>query len=507
MTPLISFREAIKDPNLLGKLLSADSWRTWLAILLAALGEPLTDAERSRFQQVTSLDREPGHRIDELCVVAGRRAGKSRAISVLATYLAALCKHNLVPGETGVVLIVAADRKQAGVILDYCEANFKQSPYLSQLVTSRIERVLRLNNGCEIEVRASNFRTVRGITCVAAVADELCFWRSDEDSSNPDRAIIDAIRPTLATTKGPLALISSPYARRGVLFDMWSRYFGKTDDPNILVAHGPTRLFNSSLPQKVIDRAYEHDPISAASEYGGEWRTDVENFLTREIIDSCVPPNRYELPVLEGVRYHAFVDPSGGIGDSFALAIAHAEGGLIVLDLLREHKSPLNPEAVIAEFADTLKDYRIHTVTGDHYGGMFPRQEFAKHDITYRPANKSKSDFYQALLPVMNSGRVQLLDNKRLISQLIGLERRTARGGRDSIDHSPGGKDDLANTVAGVVALAAKPTVAPVKIVVPFIVGNSRVVSDPSRPSAPAWHNVVADPWPFPPTPSRWRDA
>ena len=34
--------------------------------------------------------------------------------------------------------------------------------------------------------------------------------------------------------------------------------------------------------------------------------------------------------------------------------------------------------------------------------------------------------------------------------------RRTARGGRDSIDHAPGGHDDLANAVAGVSADYAK---------------------------------------------------
>jgi hypothetical protein len=45
-----------------------------------------------------------------------------------------------------------------------------------------------------------------------------------------------------------------------------------------------------------------------------------------------------------------------------------------------------------------------------------------------------------------------LLDDPRLIDQLCALERRTARGGRDSIDHPPGAHDDVVNTVAGVAA-------------------------------------------------------
>ena len=55
---------------------------------------------------------------------------------------------------------------------------------------------------------------------------------------------------------------------------------------------------------------------------------------------------------------------------------------------------------------------------------------------------------------MINSRRINLLDHRKLINQLLGLERRTARGGRNSIDHAPGGHDDVANAVAGVAAAA-----------------------------------------------------
>jgi hypothetical protein len=48
------------------------------------------------------------------------------------------------------------------------------------------------------------------------------------------------------------------------------------------------------------------------------------------------------------------------------------------------------------------------------------------------------------------------LDEKTLKRQLASLERRTSRGGRDSIDHAPGAKDDVANAVAGALILAQK---------------------------------------------------
>jgi hypothetical protein len=67
----------------------------------------------------------------------------------------------------------------------------------------------------------------------------------------------------------------------------------------------------------------------------------------------------------------------------------------------------------------------------------------------FEQSARPKSDLYIDLLPLINSQRVELLDDKRLIAQLIGLERRTSRMGRDSVDHAPGGHDDCANAVAG----------------------------------------------------------
>ena len=55
------------------------------------------------------------------------------------------------------------------------------------------------------------------------------------------------------------------------------------------------------------------------------------------------------------------------------------------------------------------------------------------------------------MLPVLNSRKVALLDDARVIGQLCALERRTAWLA-GSIDHAPGGHDDAANAVAGAVA-------------------------------------------------------
>jgi hypothetical protein len=99
-----------------------------------------------------------------------------------------------------------------------------------------------------------------------------------------------------------------------------------------------------------------------------------------------------------------------------------------------------------------LKTYRITEVQGDRYGGEWARERFREHGIAYELAAKPKSDLYRDLLPAINSRKVDLLEDARLFAQIVGLERRTARGGKDSIDHALNAQDDLANSVAGVVA-------------------------------------------------------
>src|SRR6516162_2214066 len=152
-----------------------------------------------------------------------------------------------------------------------------------------------------------------------------------------------------------------------------------------------------------------------------------------------------------GVTYSAFVDPSGGISDSMALAVGHLDRrNMCVLDALAVFPAPFDPERAVAECATLLRRYSVATITGDRFAGEWPRARFSEHGIEFEQSARPKSDLFHDLLPLLNAGRIELLDLPRLSAQLCGLERRMARSGRDSIDHSPGGHDDLANAVAGV---------------------------------------------------------
>jgi hypothetical protein len=451
MRVLTSLREALSDPRLLGKALEGDSWHTWRTILLATMGEPLTDDELTSFRQVTGREKSPSKPCEELIGIVGRRGGKSRAVAVLATYLATLTDYRdvLVTGERGLLLCVAPDLKQASIVHSYMAGILAESEVLKPLLESSTRTTLRLTNGIDVETRSASFRRLRGVTCIAAIADESCFWFSDESSANRDDEILQAIRPALATTHGLLAIISTPYARRGATWETFHRDYGSQGDPSILVATGPSRTFNPSLSQRVIDRAYERDPVAAAAEYGGEWRSDIAGFISRDAVTACVDHGIMERPYCQGIKYHAFVDPSGGSNDSMTLAISHAEDGRAVLDVVREVRPPFSPESAVGEFCETLAIYKINWVQGDRYAGEWPREQFRKRGVTYEPADKTVSQLFIELLPLINGGQVGLLDHRRLIDQLVGLERRTAFGtGKDTIGHAPGAHDDVASEMA-----------------------------------------------------------
>ena len=137
--------------------------------------------------------------------------------------------------------------------------------------------------------------------------------------------------------------------------------------------------------------------------------------------------------------------------NSFTAAISHYDLAqrTVIIDAMREVKPPFSPEEVCREFSTLFKSYGIRTIAGDRYAGTWPVEAFSKFGIVYEQSADPKSTLYLNLLPLINSGRIRLLHQQKSINQLLGLERRTARGGRDSIDHASNGHDDLANCIAG----------------------------------------------------------
>jgi hypothetical protein len=444
-----------------------DSWRTWRIILKAAYGVPLPDDELETFREVAHRDPPPG-RVKELWLIIGARGGKDSVASMIATQMACYADEGraLRPGERALVACFATDLKQAGIIYNYTRAYFESVPSLRRKVRSSLEgtrpRPIVLDNDTEIQIVTNNFRATRGWAYACVIFDECAFWR-DESSATPDKETYTAV--LRGTDQNTMIIgISTPYKQSGLLYEKWKKHYGENGTDDILVVQAPTTTFRPTFDRSIIERAMEEDPENARAEYLAEWRRDLADYVDREIAEAAVLRGIALIPFAPKTHYTAFTDPSGGARDSFTLAIAHEEHGRGVLDLLREVRAPFQPSAVVADYAKTLKNYGLRRVTGDHYAGEWPSDAFREHGIQYEISELTKNDIYREFLPHLNSAKVDLLDNQRLINQLCGLERRTIRGGRDSVDHAPLAHDDLINAVAGALTLVLDATSRPMVI-------------------------------------------
>jgi hypothetical protein len=302
---------------------------------------------------------------------------------------------------------------------------------------------------------------VRGGTTAAAICDEAAFWFDGDASANPIEEIVAALRPAMLTTRGLLMVCSSPYAKRGPLYEARRRHWGEPG--RRLVWHATTLDMHPSLaddPEAMAQIAEERvdDPAKAAAEYDAQFRDDVQNFLDRDRLEALVELGAQVRPPEPGVQYTSFTDAAAGGPDSYAAAIGHrTKDGLVIIDCLLEYLPGSSPDESTEQIVEVFRSYGVRKTTGDNFAKLWVQDAFTKRGITYTRCDKPRSEVYLEAAASFANGRVRLLGHRKSLNQLAGLERRTARAGRDSVGHATGQHDDLANVICGVVyQLAAK---------------------------------------------------
>ena len=447
--PALNIVDTINDATLFQPWFPGPSWNAWRTILKAAFCIPLDDGELETFHALAGDRPPPERQVRELWIIAGRRAGKDSIASVIAAHVAAFFGHadRLRPGERALVLNLATDRDQAKICLNYVRAFFNSIPMLNAMIGRETSNGFELANGVDIAIATNNFRAVRGRAVLAAIMDECAFYQSD-NSTSPDVETYRALMPGLATLPGAMLIgISSPYRRAGLLHQKFKDHFGRPGD--VLVVKATSMMLNPTLDQAIIDQALIDDPAAAKAEWLGEFRDDVGGWLPSEVIEAAVDVGITVRLPRKDFRYVSFCDPSGGMRDSFTCGIAHIEKDVAVLDCLIEVKAPFNPTQATATIAAVLKEYGLRDTIGDRYAAEWVVDAFIRQGISYKHSERDRSAIYLDVMAAFTSGRVKLLDNKRMVTQFANLERRTSPIGKDRVDHGPGGHDDLCNSAAG----------------------------------------------------------
>lgn len=455
---IIDFMDRVLPDHFQGQ-----TWGSWRVVLKAAFGLPLDRYELAVFRALTGRTEVPTAPARELWAVVGRRGGKSQISALVATYLATCRTYPLAIGEQAVLPIVAADRRQARIVAGYVKGILHSTPILERLIERELRESVELSNGVTIEILTASGKTTRGYTCIGAVCDEIAFWPTDETAAEPDRAILDALRPAMSTIPGALLLcLSTPYARRGELHHAVEHHHG--EDGDVMVIMADTRSMNPGVDRSVIDRAFKRDPIAAMSEYGREgaieFRSDVSALLTDSAIQAVTPEGVTELSPdhFPKALKHAHFDAATGSGkDAAALAIACASGkGGAALLVVRHWRPPFSPAEVAREASELLSVYGLAEVQIDRYAVGLITELFSEHGVEARVSELDTSATFVSLLALVNSQRVRLLDHPALLSEVRRLERRSGSGGRDRVGHAPGGHDDVAAAAAGALMQAAK---------------------------------------------------
>ena len=282
--------QAIDDDNVFGPFFRGATWDTWRVFLAALFGLQMTPEQLAVFQKFTGRTAAPTSPLHEAWLCIGRRGGKSFVLATIAVFLAAFRDwRRTARSRRGRHRHDHRRRPQAGAGDHALRASvlLKSVPMLAQLIEGVTRESVTLRNRIVIEVHTASFRSTRGYSIVCALLDEVAYWPTDEASSEPDVEVINAIKPGMATIPGAMLLCaSSPHARKGALWSAFSKHYGK-DGHAVLVWQADTRSMNSNVPQSYIDMHVAEDAARAAPSIGAEFRSDLEAFVSREVVEAC----------------------------------------------------------------------------------------------------------------------------------------------------------------------------------------------------------------------------
>lgn len=389
--------------------------------------------------------------------LTGRAKKNSKTTDAVLAGLYKCLIWKSIGGRGNQVYFVASDLGQANDDLDLCKLIIRRNPMLDAELIAKSNVIERRDGEGFIEILpAGDAPGLHGKTYLFLVVDELHTQKDYRllEALEIDRTRLDAQQwfasyASLSRASGvPINDMLKQHEKRTDprLFVSW--YSGTIEDANPSL-NGPLGPMlediedaQRSLPSWIFRRLCLNlpgQPDGAAFDAGK--------------VEEAVIKGRTVLPPQPGVTYRPFCDLSGGGADDATLAIAHAHEGVAILDCLIDQGARVNgtfsPEATVEKFAAVLKEYGCTSVTGDRYAAQWPVLAFQKHGITYQPAEQNRSQIYASLEPLINSGRVELLDHPKLFPQLIGLIRKG-----EKIDHANGEHDDHSNAAAGAAVLS-----------------------------------------------------
>lgn len=461
----------------------------------------LTEAEYLQFlkdEGRISPTYEEGQTRRETVLAIGRRGSKTRLSSVIIVYniYKLLSMYNpqeyyKVP-ETDKIgfAAIATSQDQARELFTPVRAGVVNSGFIDDsLIRGSSETEMKLVSRFDHDKKGDKAipsiwamaypctgRGPRGAANMVIVFDE--FAHFVVSGAKSDQEVYKGATPAVASfgKDGKIISISSPLSKSGKFYELFEKGMG--ENPDILSIQAPCWEINEKLDSDTLMSEYRKDPDSYLNEFGAQWSGHVMDFIRDpDVFRRNINPNRKA--ATRGERRQAYFMglDLGAVNDSVAIAISHAAGPKIIVDLIEEiepprviaHRdgleiSPEEGEIQFDEIAEKCNSYcqlfNIRKGYYDHWNGYGFSQSLAKFGLrnTFEMVQFSRSmnsQIYKLLKRLLYENRIEFYPHPKFEEQFLLLQETKLSKHEIKVEAPSGDNnhDDLADAVVRSVIL------------------------------------------------------
>jgi hypothetical protein len=387
----------------------------------------------------------------------GRRSGKDRMASLVATYEATANadahRLHVPPAELVGIAVIANSQRQARLILGWCR-HYLQREGMAHLIKSDANDELELTNGMVITAMPCTARSIPGYALAVVIFDEAGWYVDSDGSPMSGEELWQAVVPSTAQfPDGRVLVLSTPRWLTGWFADK-CRQAASGEFADIRHWWATTRTMNATISDAWLDGERLKDPAAFLREYEARFESGVGSSLDGMLVRQAARKGVPHLNPHPANAYVVSIDPAYR-GDTFALTVGHQDGygadKRLVVDLslgwTGTKVAPLDHRTILDEVATIARSYGRAPVVLDQFAQEPVAQGLVERGVTAlrRPwTNESKAEAVGVMREYLHTDRLSLPNHAPLIGQLASLERTILPSGRPRVSAPPGQHDDYA---------------------------------------------------------------
>ena len=352
----------------------------------------------------------------------GRQVGKSEVISEKAIKIA-----EDYPGST--IMIIAASQRQSSLLfekvrgkLDWKGDIYAEKPTLTRIILKNGSRIYSLPAG-----RTGYF--IRGFTIDVLIADEAAYI---------PETVWTAVTPMLAVSRkrrgmGWVILLSTPFGKGGY-------YYNSFTDKDFLHIHVSSEDCKRIPKDFLKKEKLRMTKAEYRQEYLGEFTDEWNQFFTTDLIKQCMKFMEWsrDKDGIPGARYYLGVDVARYGGDENAFVIC--ELYKLKMKIVRVFTtSRISTTDTIGRIVEIDKRYNFNKIFVDDSGiggsvtdvliDKLGRKVMGLNNASKRIAVQGeerkrgilKEDLYSNVLMLMETGKLDLINNLSLLRSLKSI--------------------------------------------------------------------------------------